>query len=102
MKTIISGRHIITEVTDSDETLLTKFIELFAPLIQLPRIGLYSKMDPEEVWQRLVSQVCVTGSARHMERLEGDAIKKKYMTHSDYGRLFPLTSMSFSTPSMTA
>lgn len=77
MKTVINGRHIETELSDSDEALLTKFIELFAPLIRLPKIGRYSKMGPEQVWKRLVSQVCVMGSARHMERLQSDPIGKK-------------------------
>jgi thermostable 8-oxoguanine DNA glycosylase len=77
MKTIISGRHIETELSTSDDAVLTKFIELFAPLIKLPRIGRYSKMGSEEVWQRLVAQVCVRGSARHMERIQTDPITKR-------------------------
>lgn len=77
MKTVINGRHIETGISDSDKALLTRYIELFGPRVRLPKTGRYSKMDPEAVWQRLVSQVCVMGSARHMERLQADPIAKK-------------------------
>jgi len=77
MKTVISGRHIETKILASDKALLRRYVGLFGPLVRLPKIGRYLEMEPEEVWQRLVSQVCVMGSALHMERLQANPAAKE-------------------------
>ena len=77
MKTSIDGKRIGTVISDADKQLLTRSLELFGPLVKLPKVGSYLRMGREEVWQRLVSQVCVMGSARHMERLQANLGVKK-------------------------
>lgn len=77
MKTSINGTRIDTVISDADEQLLTKSLELFSPFVTLSKVGRYLRMGREEVWQHLVSQVCVMGSARHMERLQTDLGVKK-------------------------
>ena len=88
MKTSIDGKRIDTVISDADKQLLTRSLELFGPLVKLPKVGSYLRMGREEVWQRLVSQVCVMGSARHMERLQADSSLKK-----DFGKAISLRTI---------
>lgn len=77
METVRSKRDVQTLLSDADRAALGRMIALFGQFVELDPIGRYSTMTPEDVWQMLVVQVCVMGSARLIERLYRDTAKRK-------------------------
>jgi hypothetical protein len=69
METIRTNGDIRTLLSTIDRTILGRIVRLFGKLVEIEPIGQYRKMTPDKVWLMLVGQVCVMGSARHMERL---------------------------------
>lgn len=71
MQTVHDNGKVQTQLSDDDWTKLGRIIVLFGPFVKLDPIGRYrTTMTPDEVWLVLVEQVCVMGSARHIERLQ--------------------------------
>lgn len=77
METIINKAGIHTQISNGDNKTLSRIVDLLGPIANLESIGRYSSMSADEVWLNLVVQVCVMGSARHMERLANDKIRYK-------------------------
>ncbi len=73
MQTSTDKQSIHTELSDDDRRALSGIIELLGPLVNLEPIARYATMSAEEVWSTLVIQVCVMGSARHIQRLTDDS-----------------------------
>ena len=77
METVRNKEGFQTHINDNDRQTLTRIIELLGPLVNLEPIDRYSSMSANEVWLTLVVQVCVMGSARHIERLTSDTDRYK-------------------------
>jgi len=90
VETVYNTGEIRTVLTPADHTVLCRIIRLFGKLVEVEPIGEYRTMTPNQVWLTLVGEVCVRGSARHMERLRSDpslraefegAVSLKAMNH---------------------
>ncbi len=77
METTKDKNQIHTQITDRDRRVLGRLIETLKPLVTLEPIGRYASMSADEIWMTLVIQICVMGSARHIERLADDTKKYK-------------------------
>ncbi len=76
METVYNTGEIRTVLTPADHTVLCRIIRLFGKLVEVELIGEYRTMTPNQVWLTLVGEVCVRGSARHMERLRSDPSRR--------------------------
>jgi thermostable 8-oxoguanine DNA glycosylase len=78
MQTVRNNREVQTQLSDDDRTKLGRIVTLFGPLVEpdLEPIGRYHTMILDELWLALVEEVCVMGSARPIERLQKDDLKK--------------------------
>jgi len=72
VETVYNAREIRTVITPADRRVLSKIIGLFGKLVEIEPIGQYRKMTADKTWITLVSQVCVKGSARHIERINSN------------------------------
>jgi len=76
METINNKKTVETIIEKEDINFLKHILKLFGPLVDLPAIGKFKAMKPNDVWLQLVSQVCVIGSAKLMERINADTMLK--------------------------
>lgn len=77
MQTIHNKEGFQTHISEADRQILARIIEFLGQFVQLEPIGRYVSMSADEVWLTLVIQICVMGSARHMERLTNHAERYK-------------------------
>lgn len=74
MQTVRDDGKVQTQLSDDDRTKLGRIIALFGPFVKLEPIARYRTMTSDEVWLVLFEEVCVMGSARHIERLHKDPV----------------------------
>lgn len=72
MKTTISGSTVTTTLTKADRAKLHRLLERLGPHAKVPRMGIYKKLSSDDIWLRMVGQICVMGSARGMEKIGSD------------------------------
>jgi thermostable 8-oxoguanine DNA glycosylase len=79
METLCSNGDIPTLLTTSDRRVLRRIVRLFGRLVEdeVAPLGRYRTMTQDEVWHLLVGQICVMGSARHMESIRSDPGKRQ-------------------------
>jgi len=70
VKTDISDREVETIVEQDERVLLHRLLVAVEPHVDLPPLRHGRLLPGPRVWARLVSQVCVMGSSRGMERLQ--------------------------------
>lgn len=78
METLCRNGHIRTLLTTSDRRVLGRIVGLFGTLVEdeVEPLGQYRTMTQDEAWLLLVGQVCVMGSARHLESIRSDPGKR--------------------------
>lgn len=76
MHTIRDKIGIRTVLSDADRKTLGQVVAVLGPLVRINPLGRYRAMTANDMWLTLVIQVCVMGSARHMERIEADEMKR--------------------------
>lgn len=69
MKTTIVDRRPVTSIQADSKRKLKHLIRKLSPHTETPELGRWRELSNEELWARLVSQVCVMGSALPMEKL---------------------------------
>lgn len=89
MQTVRGNGECQTQLIDDDRMKLGRIVALFGPFVELEPIGRYRTMTPDELWLVLVEQVCVMGSARHIERLHNDPEK-----YEEFKKAVSLQSLS--------
>jgi len=72
----ISRDNWLVEVTDEDKKKFACIINKLKSKTELPPYGKWKNMESEDVWKEILTQFCVMGSARPIEKLEVDA--KRY------------------------
>jgi thermostable 8-oxoguanine DNA glycosylase len=72
LETIDRGGEVQTLLTATDRAVFARVITLFGGYVEVAPIGKYRTMQADEVWLRLVGQVCVMGGAAPWDRL-GDS-----------------------------
>ncbi len=77
MQTDLSVKPIITTLTEADRGALEHLVRAARGRVRLPPAGKYKRMTADDLWLALVSQVCVKGSSRGMERIARDAARRK-------------------------
>jgi thermostable 8-oxoguanine DNA glycosylase len=73
METVRTNRDISTLLSITDGSILGRIVRSFGKLVEVESLGQYCTMTPDKLWMRLVVQVCVMGSANHIERLQSNA-----------------------------
>ncbi len=66
----ISRDNWFVEVTDEDKRKFVCIINKFKSKTELPTYGKWTNMSSEDVWEEILIQFCVMGSARPIERLQ--------------------------------
>src|SRR2546430_8027350 len=77
MKTVYDRQSISTALTVTDRKVLSRIVGTFSKLTELPVLGHYRTMTAADTWLTLVGQVCVMGSARHLERIHENAVLRR-------------------------
>jgi thermostable 8-oxoguanine DNA glycosylase len=72
----ISRDNWIVEVTNEDRKKIASITERFKAKIEMPQYGKWKSMSSEDLWEELLGQFCVMGSARPIEKLK--AYPKRY------------------------
>jgi hypothetical protein len=72
MKTYEKDGKYVTRLEETDRRILSEVVRLCKNRIKLRELGWYRTIDAEQLWQNLVGQVCVMGSARPLEKLHQD------------------------------
>jgi len=88
VQTTHSKEGFQTYISDADRQILARIIEVLGQFVQLEPIGRYVSMSADEVWLTLVIQVCVMGSARHIERLTSH-----YERYKDFEKAVALSTV---------
>jgi thermostable 8-oxoguanine DNA glycosylase len=79
VETIYSKGSIRTLLDNTDREILGRIVRCFGQFVEVEPLAQYRTMTPDDVWLVLVGQVCVMGSAGHMERLQSDdAMREKF------------------------
>ena len=79
VETIYSKGSIHTSLDNADRELLGRIVRCFGQFVEVEPLARYRTMTLDDVWLALVGQVCVMGSAGHMERLQNnDAMREKF------------------------
>lgn len=73
-------------LTPKDKAILNRLAVPLAPLVQLERIGVYRSMSIEQVWWRLLGQVCVMGSSRPWDQAQRRPNARKILAYSAMAR----------------
>jgi thermostable 8-oxoguanine DNA glycosylase len=78
METSYGNGPPLTLLTTADRKILGRIVRLFGGLVEdeVEPLGQYRTITPDNAWQLLVGQVCVMGSARHLESIRSDASKR--------------------------
>jgi len=70
-KQISKGNWLI-EVTKEDKKKIACIVDQLKAKTELPRYGKWKNMSSEDLWEELLSQFCVMGSARLIEKLQAN------------------------------
>ena len=76
METQRNGKAFATTISAREKRILHRAIKLLGPFVDLPKLGCYRSMSSEDLWFKLVAQVCVSGSARGFEQLANHPEKR--------------------------
>jgi len=72
MKTTVLGRHVETAINEKDREILLLLLRRLGPHSKVSELRSIPDISSNELWWRLVIQVCVRGSASGMERIGKD------------------------------
>jgi thermostable 8-oxoguanine DNA glycosylase len=72
METVLTNGDISTVLNITDGSILGRIVRSFGKLVEIESLGQYRTMTPDKLWIKLVVQVCVMGSANHIERLQSN------------------------------
>lgn len=79
MKTTIDRNEVSTSFSASDKADLRQLLRKLAPVTHVEKLGRYRRLRSDDLWPLLVSQICVMGSARGMERMpEGSEERARF------------------------
>ena len=70
MQTDKTAKPPLTEITDGDRQVLRRLLSRLGPHAKLEPVQTGHRLSSEAVWQHIVAQVCVMGSARGMGLLD--------------------------------
>jgi len=69
MQTATRRRERVTTISPAAREVFALLIRSLGPHVRLPPLGKWKSMTNNEVWSKLVSQICVRGSARGMDAI---------------------------------
>lgn len=74
---IVRGSPPVTVLTSHDRVALVRLLREASGRLkrEMPGIGAYKRMTDSDIWWHLVVQICVRGSAKHMDSLAADPEK---------------------------
>jgi thermostable 8-oxoguanine DNA glycosylase len=89
----ISKDNWLVEVTDEDKKKLACVASELKFKTELPPYGEWKNMTSEEIWEEILSQFCVMGSARPVEKLQANTERyNQFLEKLSIGTLSKITS----------
>ena len=87
----ISKGNWSVEITDEDKKKISCIISKLKKTRELPPFGSWKKMSSEGIWEEILSQFCVMGSARPLEKLVEDKTRySEFINRVKLKKLFEL------------
>jgi len=71
----ISKENWLVEVGDEDKKKISCLVNKLKSKIELPNFGEWRSASSEDIWEELLGQFCVIGSARFIEKLQADKVR---------------------------
>lgn len=78
------------EITDRDKEKLTLIIDRFKSEVTMPRVGMWKEIRPEELWEQIIVQYCVIGSARIGELMRDESRYGEFLANLSLDRLISM------------
>lgn len=78
MKTEMINSNPVTSLRPESKRKLLHLINKLVPHTKTPKLGRWKALSNEELWSHIVSQVCVMGSARPMEKLKQSSSRLEF------------------------
>lgn len=89
----ISEGNWLFEIADVDKKKLACIINELKNKTELPPYGIWKEMSSEDIWEEMLAQFCVMGSAKPIEKLQENAVRyNQFLDRLDLKTLSRLTA----------